>query len=508
MRLARRLSQLFFFFLFVFLFLQARFPYNVWLPSDLFLHFSPLVAISTFLSTWSLELKMSIALVLLLISLLFGRFFCGWLCPLGTLIDFSDKIFFRKKNSSSLGKLRSLKFTLLIALLITALFSVPLVWLFDPIVILFRAFTVVFYPVFAYVLFGFFNAAFQVGVFEDQVYSLYDFAQKTVLPIDQPPLVHALPILFLFLALFILGFFGRRFWCRSLCPLGALFGVFSRFRVFTRIVDESCTSCGLCAKHCRMQAIASDFTTTNPVECIECGQCVAECPAHSISYRFRLPKAKPQSSFDLSRRRFIAASIAGLSSVAVVKLAQAKSTNSGTVIRPPGSIDENMFFEKCIRCQACTRICASTGGCLQPSLWEAGVDGMWSPIVMPNLGYCEYNCTLCGEICPTGAIQKIPLDKKQRLKIGSAFFDKQACIPWRDNTDCLVCEEHCPVPDKAIKFDEKSVQLDTDETRVVKFPFVIQELCIGCGICEAKCPVANKPGIYVTAENNQRIKIT
>ncbi len=507
MRTARRIAQLFFFFLFIFLFLQASFPYDGLLPSDLFLRITPLVGITTFLSTWTFEAKLALGFIFLLLTLALGRFFCGWICPLGTLLDFSDKVLIRKSKHRPEKSYRSLKFILLIALLVAALFSVQLVWFLDPLVILFRTLTVVLYPAFVFLLFGFFKAAFQLEALEEPIYVLFDVAQKTIMPMNPPPIVNGIPILIVFLSIFAMGWLSRRFWCRSLCPLGALFGLFSRFRLLKRKVDDSCTACGICANRCRMQAIESDFVTTHPVECIECGECVAECPSHSISYAFAFSAKQTKRPVDLSRRRLLLAGIAGLSSAAVLKNARAISTNPGTVIRPPGSITEDLFVQKCIRCQACVHMCASTGGCLQPSLFEAGVEGLWSPIVLPQFGYCEFNCTLCGEICPTGAIRVLTPEDKHQLKIGSAFFDKNACIPWRDNVNCLVCEEHCPLPDKAIKFDECSVQTMNGQIQSVKFPYVVQELCIGCGICEAKCPVAGRPGIYITAEKNQRINV-
>ncbi len=120
-------------------------------------------------------------------------------------------------------------------------------------------------------------------------------------------------------------------------------------------------------------------------------------------------------------------------------------------------------------------------------------------------GYCEYNCNLCGEVCPTDAILPLSMETKQKTPMGLAFFDKNLCIPFERHEDCIVCEEHCPTPDKAIKFDMKEAQLPDGSRRLVKYPYVVRELCIGCGICEEKCPLPNLPGIFVTRENEKRL---
>jgi len=147
------------------------------------------------------------------------------------------------------------------------------------------------------------------------------------------------------------------------------------------------------------------------------------------------------------------------------------------------------------------------GGYLQPSFLESGWEGIWTPVAMPRLGYCEYNCNLCGQVCPTGAIQNLEMEKKQKLKMGIAYFDKSRCIPWYSQQDCLVCQEHCPTPDKAIKFDIREARTPDGGTRTVKFPYVDEELCIGCGICVTKCPVVGKAGIFVTNASAERIEV-
>jgi Pyruvate/2-oxoacid:ferredoxin oxidoreductase delta subunit len=140
-----------------------------------------------------------------------------------------------------------------------------------------------------------------------------------------------------------------------------------------------------------------------------------------------------------------------------------------------------------------------TGG-LQPTLLQAGAEGIWTPVLVPRIGYCEYNCTLCGQVCPTGAIRKLTVEEKHRTFIGLAFVDPSRCIPYAFGTPCIVCEEHCPTPKKAIEFVRKAGRGGAE----VKVPVVLPDLCIGCGICETKCPVNDLAGIRVTSVNETR----
>jgi MauM/NapG family ferredoxin protein len=173
------------------------------------------------------------------------------------------------------------------------------------------------------------------------------------------------------------------------------------------------------------------------------------------------------------------------------------------VIRPPGSLPEEEFLDRCIRCGECMKVCPTNG--LHPTLFEAGLEGIGTPILVPALGYCDYECNACSQVCPTGAIRPIPLAEKKELKIGTAYFNKNKCYPWNENLNCLVCEEHCPTPEKSIKFwDVEVLEQETNKVITVKRPYVVTEICIGCGICETKCPLKDEPGIRVTARAEAR----
>jgi ferredoxin len=165
------------------------------------------------------------------------------------------------------------------------------------------------------------------------------------------------------------------------------------------------------------------------------------------------------------------------------------------VLRPPGAPDEERFLDLCVRCGECMKVCIQNA--LQPCLFEAGYEGMFTPKLIPRLGYCEYNCTLCGQVCPTGAIRQLSLAGKHAAVIGVAFFDTNRCLPYAEQKACIVCEEHCPTGDKAIKFREKKVRSGEAGERIVFEPYIVQNLCIGCGICEKVCPVAGEAAVRV-----------
>lgn len=507
MRLLRRISQIIFLLFFIWLFLQAAFPYTSAIPADLFLRASPLVALTTMLSARAFIGLLIPALIILLLTIPLGRFFCGWLCPLGTLIDGNDNLIKRarkKKGQRDTLRFRWIKFALLVLLVVAAIFSLQWVWFLDPIALLTRTFSVFIFPMFAWVVNSFINGAMNVPFLADPAYSLHSALQGSVLTENLPRMSQSIVIGLVFITILALGLHSRRFWCRNLCPLGALLGLFSKYRLTRRWVSTECNSCGICQLTCKTNAIEDDYSVNSAVECIECMECVAQCPKFAVSYSFGKPSGL--NTIDLSRRRLLKSGLTGLLTLGMVKTAVADKNESAKAIRPPGALPEPAFLDRCIRCHECTRICSTTGACLHPSLLEGGWEAIWAPIAKMRLGYCEYSCNLCGQVCPTGAIQNLELEQKKHTVIGLAHFDKNRCIPWYRFQNCLVCEEHCPLPDKAIKFDEHEAILPDGSKKPIKFPYVREDLCIGCGICEAKCPVAGASAVIVERTNETRAR--
>ncbi len=183
------------------------------------------------------------------------------------------------------------------------------------------------------------------------------------------------------------------------------------------------------------------------------------------------------------------------------------------LLRPPGAVDESDFLSRCIRCGECMKVCPNNS--LHPTLTEAGLEGLWTPTLVPRIGYCEPSCVLCSEVCPTGAIWQItPKDKgwvvgvggkqNQPVRLGTAFYDRGRCLPWALATDCIVCEEWCPVSPKAIYVEEAQVIDSAGKTKTVKQPRVDPSRCVGCGACEYACPLQERPAVYVTSIGESR----
>ena len=207
----------------------------------------------------------------------------------------------------------------------------------------------------------------------------------------------------------------------------------------------------------------------------------------------------------MRKRTLLISLSSGIVAVPLLRISPSEKTLKPELIRPPGSLEEKEFLRRCVKCGECMKVCLTNG--LQPTLFEAGVEGIWSPRLVPLIGYCSYNCTLCGQVCPTGAIKKLSTGEKTKVKIGLAFIDQSRCLPYAFGKSCIVCEEHCPTPKKAIWFHEKEIGDRGGGRLSVKQPVVDPELCIGCGICEYKCPVKDLPAIRITSAGESRSKV-
>jgi polyferredoxin len=505
---ARKISQILFLAFFLFLFLQARYPYETIVDSDFLLRFSPLIPVFDFIQHLHISLLFWPALIILVATVFAGRFFCSWICPLGTTLDAAGHLLKSPSNkiSAKWQHWRYLKFAILTGLVFMAIFSIHIWGYFDPLSIFNRALTILFYPLATLLGEKILTTLSNIHYLDVVSLPLYDQYKNWLMPENQAFYQQVWWIFIFIVTILAAEKITRRFWCRYLCPAGALLGFLSQFRFYERLVGPECTQCNKCQRECKMNAIpANDIPHTNKVECIECFNCGDACPpkAKSISYRW---KWRPyHSKVDFERRRFMQTSAASMLALGLIHIGLPNRGQKNQLIRPPGSLPEDDFLDRCIRCQACVRICESNGGCLQPDQVHDSVLQLWAPVAVMREGYCEYNCNLCAQVCPTEAIRTLSLSEKQRTPMGLAHFDKNLCIPFARNEDCIVCEEHCPTPDKAIKFEIRDYTAPDGKTRKVKYPFVIKELCIGCGICETKCPLKGAAGIFVTAENEKRI---
>lgn len=490
--------------LFAILFLFTKYPFEGTIAVDDFFKLDPLAFLLTSLAgrAWVEDLGWSILFLLLAVFL--GRFFCGWICPLGTTLDITRR-FLRKRRKGAAPGRRGMwvKYAVLVAVSASALFSVAFVWFFDPISIMIRSTALVLYPLSSAVTTSLLEGLSRIPALEEATLGLLDRLKQSVLPVYAQHFEKVLLVGAIFLAIILLETWKSRFWCRYACPLGALYGLFSRRRAMQRLVDDSCTECGLCMRSCRMAAIGKDPRETSSAECILCLECSEVCPEASVRFGFALP-ARVRDTLDLTRRRMIASGLSGALGAGLMGILTVDRARASTAVRPPGALPEGEFVDRCVRCFACVRACSTSGACLQPSLTSAGIEAALTPVARMRLGYCEFNCNLCGLVCPTGAIHELDIEDKKKRKMGLAAIDRNTCIPWVSGEDCIVCEEHCPVSEKAIKFDVKDVFVPGQGARTAKLPYVVKDRCIGCGICETKCPITGESAIVVTREGEER----
>jgi ferredoxin len=298
----------------------------------------------------------------------------------------------------------------------------------------------------------------------------------------------------LFAGLVALNWLERRFWCRYLCPLGGLLGLLSKLAIFRREVSDECRGCALCAPVCPTGTIdpARNFTS-DPAECTMCLDCLEACPRSRITFTPGLQLADRQE-YDPGRRQALFAIGVSIASVALLRSDMLSRRDHPYLVQPPGG-RENDLLAKCVRCGECMRACP-TGG-LQPSITELGLEGLWTPVLIPRLGYCDYSCNACGQVCPVKAIPALNLEEKRQQVIGTAYIDQNRCIAWADHVECVVCEEMCPLPEKAITLEEDGTNSNSGDAMVVPLPHVNRDICIGCGICEYKCPVNGEAAIRV-----------
>jgi len=492
-RLLRRISQLLFLALFFYLFRITDYSGSDTIPYavNLFFRLNPLVAASTMLAAKAFIGILFPSVIILAITIVFGRVFCGWLCPLGTLLDWATPLI---KPAKKKYRFRHIKYALMIFILVAALFGLQLTGYFDPFSILVRGLTFSIDPGLNFIVSWFFDNIYFHGPNWLTALSepAYSFLKSTMLPYKQTFFSLCLLSFIILVTIFFLEKLGRRFWCRNLCPLGAMLALFSRWSFLRRLPVKTCANCRQCAEDCRMDAFEEKGFLMNE-ECNLCMDCIDDCRDSITSFRFMLPKNKVPVSLD--RRVFIQSSVAAIALPVLSKVNATHRVPAPYLLRPPGVQIEKEFLSMCVRCGECMKVCIQNA--LQPAFLESGYEGMFSPRLVPRLGYCEFNCNLCGQVCPTGAIKKMRLEQKQKFVIGKAFFNKNRCLPFAENTPCMVCEEHCPTFDKAIRFKKVMRPDSKGKARVLKEPYVIKDLCIGCGICEKVCPLEGESAIRV-----------
>jgi len=563
----RRISQIFFFVLFVWFCIVSTVGEKFWQirawPVNWFLQLDPLVAIGTILTTHTLYMPLLWALATVILTIVFGRFFCGWVCPFGSIHHFVGFLGNRRIKTAEkiqlnrYRKAQRVKYFILIVFLFMAAFpsvdATLQIGLLDPISLVSRSFNLLLLPIVdKSINFISVSARFYEG---------------------------AWLILAVFFVAILLNFVIPRFYCRFICPLGALFAILGRFAIWRIGKNKSeCINCKLCEQSCEGGCEPAGKIRIS--ECVLCFNCRQDCPYDIISYQNKSSLDGEISNPDISRRGFVLSLVGGIVAVPAIRLSGKLAGNwYHGIIRPPGALPEEEFLKRCIKCGQCMRICPTN--VIQPGGIDGGLENLWTPVLNNRIGSsgCQLNCVACGQVCPTSAIRPITLDEKKGvgefaevgpIKLGTAFIDRNRCLPWAMDKPCIVCEENCPVSPKAIYTQEifetiregiltiskvsgnvievqetimperfasgdyycvldgqrRKIKANTEDAIEISFdediekipaagtkievqvrlqrPYIDIEKCIGCGVCEHECPVSGKKAIRVSAEGETR----
>ncbi|MBN2083660.1 MAG: 4Fe-4S binding protein [Anaerolineales bacterium] len=494
-RVARSAVQAVALALFLFLFLRTVRGGVPPQAGSLFLHLDPLAMLAGLLASKAYVRGMALALLTVLLTILLGRVWCGWICPLGTTLDLFHPRRWKNKQPSIPEAARGIKHFLLTAILTSALLGSLWLMLLDPLTIMIRTLTEAVYPALDRIVFAVEEALYSVSALRDSISGLDRILRPALLPADPAFTAGGVLIAAFFIGVVALNALAPRFWCRYLCPLGSLLGLTGKLAIFRREVNPAtCTNCGACARVCPTGTIRPDKAdASDPAECIMCLDCVTVCPRSGQTFPAHLRPAG-WNSYDPGRRQALAAIGAAVGGVALLRTDQYLRRDLPHLLRPPGA-KENDLLSKCIRCGECVRICPT--GVLHPAVGEAGVEGFWTPVLIARAGFCQYSCNACGQVCPVEAIPPLPLEEKQQQVLGAAYVDRNRCIAWSDHQECLVCEEMCPLPEKAITVDYSEFSGGA--------PVVDRTNCIGCGTCEYKCPVNGEAAIRVYAPGRDSV---
>ncbi len=488
----RRGFQVAFLLLFVWLLFRAGWPPSAFRVEDGFLRIDPLIGLQAWLASRQWVQAAGIALFMLGLALILGRFFCGWICPFGTLLDVSDRLWHgkavrKRRWLNDARRLRWLKTAFLLVIAVAALFGQGLAYLLDPICWTTRLFTYAVWPVAAIV--GNLGLEGLRPVFE-----WLGWMGLARADLSQPVFgVYGVLTVFFFTFVFWLGRYQKRFWCRNLCPLGALYGLFARFAIFRRTVGEACDGDGRCHRVCPTGAILSKAERkTDMAECIQCGDCAPACHLNVTRFEPAALSDRSPSSTDLDRRRVLFSVGGGAFLSAWLAFEPGRKLLIDNALRPPGALPETEFLATCVRCGQCVKVCPTH--CLQPGGLISGMSAFLSPVAVMRLGPCDPNCNACGGVCPTGAIRHLELSEKPNARIGNAVLDRERCVVWEQGRACLVCDENCPYGAISWKADGADRRPYVDETR-----------CNGCGQCEAACPVPGSAAIRVHVAGQVRL---
>ncbi len=471
----------------------------------LFLQFAPsVVRIFQVLSMSALGF-----IVILVLTYLFGRIYCSTICPLGIFQDVISWLsikFRRKKWPYKFTKPHNILRYSILALTAVVMVSgsILLLSLLDP------------YSNFGRIV-TYFVKPVVVGVNNWLAPVLTSRGIYSVFPVTLPAIrweIMIYPMLILGLILWLSYKYGRLY-CNTVCPVGTLLGYVSKYSLFRIYIDESsCTKCGRCDRICKSSCMNFREGEVDFSRCVACYNCLSICPDNAVKYSLLKSNPNPVmreatvtvtgKKADESKRNFLLSSLVmlfGINRFSKAAVDDIPTPEQDTTvpedknfpISPPGSISLDHFNKACTACTLCVGVCPTH--VLQPSLLEYGLGGFLQPRMDFHSGFCNFDCTSCGEVCPTGAILPLRQDNKHVTQIGVVKFQRENCVVYTDNTSCGACSEHCPTRacDMVPYIGELTI------------PEVNEDTCIGCGACEYICPTRPYRAIYV--DGNKRHEI-
>lgn len=453
-----------------------------------------------------LALNVGVILLLVVLTLVFGRVYCSVICPLGVFQDVVSWISGRRKKkryrftySPAKNVLRYGVLALFIITLIAGIGS--FVALLAPYSSYGRIASNLFAPIY-----GWGNNALAYLAERADSYAFYEIS---VWLKSLPTFIIAVVT---FIVISVLAWRNGRTYCNTVCPVGTVLGFLSRFSLLRITIDkEKCNACGLCSRKCKASCIDGKSHTVDYSRCVACMDCIDTCKHGAISYRLRrrkdnsIKQSVDAKQIDDARRSFLTAT-ALVATTAALK-AQEKKVDGGlaiiedkkiperaTPIVPPGALSARHFAQHCTACQLCVSVCPNE--VLRPS---TDLMKLMQPEMSYERGYCRPECTKCGDVCPVGAIHPITVADKSATQIGHAVWVKQNCVPLTDGVECGNCARHCPTG--AIQM----VPSDPADAASPKIPVVNAERCIGCGACENLCPARPFSAIYVEGHEVHRV---
>ncbi len=443
-----------------------------------------------------LALNLGVVALLVVLTLFFGRIYCSVICPLGVMQDVISWVAGRrKKNRFSYSPAKSwLRYAVLV------IFIATLVAGFGAVALLVAP-----YSAFGRIAQNLFAPLWKWGnnllAFIAERVDSYAFYSTEVIVGSWATFAVAAVTLII---LAVLAWRNGRTYCNTICPVGTVLGILSRFSLFKPVIDtEKCINCGLCARKCKASCIDAKNHSIDYSRCVVCMDCLESCNKGAIKYTLRKSSNTTPAPADTSRRNFIVG--AGLLAASAAKAQEMKLDGGyATIIdkeppfknralTPPGSLSARNMATHCTGCQLCVAVCPTQ--VLRPS---ADLSTFMQPVMSYEKGYCRPECNKCSQVCPAGAINPITVEEKSSIQIGHAEWNRKNCVVITDDVDCGNCERHCPTG--AITM----ILSDYRDLKSRKIPSINKHLCIGCGACESLCPSRPFSAIYVKGYKNHR----